>query len=151
NYNLNFVDANLTINKRPITITADAKSKIYGDSAPSLTYQITGGSLKSGDSISGALTRDAGENVGTYAIKQGTLAISDANGGNNYNLNFVEANLTINKRPITITADAKSKIYGDADPALTYQITSGSLKSGDSISAALTRDAGENVGTYAIK
>src|SRR5439155_791888 len=151
NYNLNFVDANLTINKRPITITADAKSKIYGDSDPALTYQITSGSLKSGDSISGALTRDAGENVGTYAIKQGTLAITDGNGGNNYNLIFVGANLTINKRPITITAEAKSKIYGDSDPALTYQITSGSLKSGDSISGALTRDAGENVGTYAIK
>jgi len=35
-------------------------------------------------------------------------------------------------RPITVTADAKSKTYGDADPALTYQITSGSLVTGDS-------------------
>ena len=150
NYDLTFIGALLTINKRPITITTDAKSKVYGDGDPALTYQITAGSLKSGDSITGALTRGAGENVGTYAISQGTLAISDGNSGNNYNLTFVGANLTINKRPITITADAKSKVYGDADPALTYQITSGSLKSGDSITGSLTRSTGENVGTYAI-
>ena len=57
----------------------------------------------------------AGENVGSYAIKQGTLSA-----GSNYALTFVGANLTINARPMTVTADAKSKTYGDADPALTY-------------------------------
>ena len=150
NYNLTFVGANLTINKRPVTITVDAKTKIYGDADPTLTYQITAGSLKSGDSITGSLARAAGENVGAYAITQGTSAISDGNGGNNYDLTFVGANLTINKRPITITADAKSKIYGDADPAPTYLLTSGSLKSGDSIIGALARATGESVGTYAI-
>jgi hypothetical protein len=150
NYTITYNNGTFTINKRPITITADAKSKVYGDADPALTYQITAGSLKSGDSITGALTRAPGENVGTYAITQGTLAVSDGNSGNNYNLTFVGANLTINKRPITITADAKTKIYGDSDPALTYQITSGSLKSGDSIVGSLTRAPGENVGTYAI-
>ena len=29
--------------------------------------------------------------------------------------------------PITVTADTKSKVYGESDPALTYRITSGSL------------------------
>ena len=37
------------------------------------------------------------------------------------------ATLTVNPRPITVTADAKTKVYGDADPALTYQLTSGTL------------------------
>jgi hypothetical protein len=68
------------------------------------------------------LSRAAGENVGTYAIGQGTLALNS-----NYALTFVGADLTINTRPVTATADAKSKTYGDADPALTYQITLGSL------------------------
>src|SRR3989442_6257583 len=95
--------SNLTISPRPVTITAEAKSKIYGDADPALTYQITSGSLKSADIISGELTPDAGENVGTYAIKQGTLAISDGNGGNNYNLTFVGANLTINKKDASVT------------------------------------------------
>ena len=128
-----------------ITVTADARSKVYGASDPVLTYTVTSGALASGDSFSGALARVSGENVGTYAITQGTLSA-----GSNYALTFVGANLTITARPITVTADAKSKTYGDADPALTYQVTAGSMVSGDSFSGALVRTAGENVGDYAI-
>jgi len=146
NYTLSYVGANLQIAAQPITVTADAKSKTYGDADPTLTYQITSGSLVTGDSFSGALTRVAGENVGSYAIQQGTVALSS-----NYALTYTGANLTITARPVTVTADAKSKTYGDADPALTYQITSGSLVTGDSFSGALIRAAGENVGTYAIQ
>jgi hypothetical protein len=140
------VGANLTINPRAVIVTADPQSKTYGDADPALTYQITSGSLVTGDSFTGALTRVAGENVGTYAILQGTLALST-----NYTLTYVGANLIINPRAVTVTADPQSKTYGDADPALTYQITSGSLVTGDSFSGALTRVAGENVGTYAIQ
>ncbi|MFZ2095198.1 MAG: MBG domain-containing protein, partial [Anaerolineales bacterium] len=140
-----YVGANLTITKRPITVTADAKSKVYGDADPTLTYQVTSGSPLSGDTFSGALTRAAGEAAGNHAILQGTLALPDI-----YNLTYVGANLTITKRPIIVTADAKSKVYGDADPTLTYQITSGSLVFGDSFSGALTRAAGEAAGNHAI-
>ena len=145
NYNLTYVGANLSIGQRAITVTADAKSKVYGDSDPALTYQITLGSLAFTDAFAGALTRDAGEDVGTYAIKQGTLALNS-----NYNLTYVGANLSITHRAVTVTADAKSKVYGDSDPALTYQITLGSLAFTDAFAGALTRDAGEDVGTYAI-
>ncbi len=43
------------------------------------------------------------------------------------------------------------RVYGDADPALTYQITVGSLLGGDGLSGSLTRVAGENVGARAIQ
>ena len=129
----------------PITITADAKTKVYGDTDPTLTYQITSGSLVNGDSLSGALTRDAGETVGTYAIHQGTLAA-----GSNYTVTYVSHNLSISARILSIKADPKTKVYGDADPTFTYQITSGSLINGDTLTGALTRAAGENVGTYSI-
>ena len=145
NYNLSYVGANLTIDQRNITVTADAKSKGYGDADPALTYQITSGSLVSGDAFTGSLSRTAGENVGAYPINQGTLTA-----GGNYNLSYVGANLTIGQRNITVTADAKSKAYGNADPALTYQITSGSLVSGDAFTGSLSRTAGENVGAYPI-
>jgi MBG domain (YGX type)/Bacterial Ig-like domain (group 3)/Quinohemoprotein amine dehydrogenase, alpha subunit domain III len=85
------------VNQRNITVTADAQTKVYGDSDPALTCQITSGSLVSGDNFTGALTRAAGELAGTYDIQQGTLALSS-----NYNLTFVGAILTITARPITI-------------------------------------------------
>jgi hypothetical protein len=50
-----------------------------------------------------------------------------------------------------VTAEAKTKVMGALDPALTYQITSGSLVVGDSLSGSLIRDAGEGVAIYAIR
>ncbi|HUJ19248.1 MAG TPA: MBG domain-containing protein, partial [Nitrospirota bacterium] len=146
NYQITFNTANLTITVRPITVTADAKTKTYGASDPALTYTITSGSLAGSDTLSGALTRVAGETVGTYAIQQGSLSA-----GSNYALTYVGANLSITARLITVSADAKSKVFGASDPALTYTITSGSLINGDSFTGALTRVGGENVGTYAIQ
>ena len=35
------------------------------------------------------------------------------------------AKLTVGKRAVEVTADGQSKTYGDADPALTYKVTSG--------------------------
>jgi hypothetical protein len=145
NYALSFVGADLTITARPVQVTAEGKTKVYGDADPALTYQITNGSLALGDAFSGALTRDAGQAVGSYAITQGSLALNS-----NYNLTFVGANLAITARPIQVTADAKTKVYGDADPGLTYQITSGALAFSDTFAGGLTRAAGETVGTYAI-
>jgi gliding motility-associated-like protein len=146
NYTLTYTSGNLIINTKAITVTADAKSKTYGDTDPALTYKITSGTLVNTDAFTGSLTRDAGENAGTYAINQGTLAVSS-----NYALTYTSANLTIGAKAIAVTADAKSKTYGDTDPALTYKITSGTLVNTDAFTGSLTRDAGTAVGTYAIK
>jgi gliding motility-associated-like protein len=143
NYTLTYVGANLTINKKAINVTATAKTKTYGDSDPTLTY--TADALASGDSFSGAITRAAGESFGTYAIGQGTLAVSNAG---NYTLNFTGANLTINKKTINVSAIAKSKTYGDSDPTLTFNADI--LVGGDSFTGAITRAPGESFGTYAI-
>jgi large repetitive protein len=145
NYTLTFVGANLSITARAITVTADSKTKTYGETDPALTYQVTTGALVSGDAFTGGLTRDAGQTVGSYAINQGTLALNA-----NYTLTFVGANLTITARPVQVTADGQTKVYGEADPALTYQVTSGSLASGDAFAGAVTREAGQTVGNYAI-
>jgi hypothetical protein len=144
---LNFVSADFTISARPITVTVDGgQGKTYGDADPSLTYQITSGSLAFSDAFSGTLKRDPGEDVGTHGITQGTLALNS-----NYDLSFVGADFTISKRQVTVMADAgQGKTYGDADPTLTYQLTSGSLAFSDAFSGTLTRDPGEDVGTYAI-
>lgn len=135
----------LNVGKAAIAITADAQSKIYGQADPALTYKITTGSLVGTDAFTGALTRDAGENAGSYAIKQGTLSL-----GANYTISFTGANLVIGKAPVTVTADAQTKVYGQADPVLTYKLTSGTLVGTDKLTGTLSRDAGEGVGTYSI-
>ena len=93
-----------TINQKTLTITAEAKSKTYGDPDPELTYTSEG--LVGSDAITGALSRNVGEIVGTYPINQGDLSA-----GNNYVISYTGANLTISKKALTITADSDSKEY----------------------------------------
>jgi gliding motility-associated-like protein len=143
NYVLSYVSADLTIDTKTITVTADPKSKTYGDTDPALTYTFTP-ALIGTDNFTGTLNRTAGENVGTHAINQNTLALST-----NYILNYVTADLSIDTKTITVTADPKSKTYGDADPALTYTFTP-ALVGTDNFTGALDRTAGENVGTHVI-
>ena len=149
NYALNYTSNNLTVGQRALTVTADAKSRAYGDANPALTYQVGGSGLVNGDSLSGALATSAttASNVGTYGIKQGTLAASG-----NYALNYASADLTVTQRALTVTADAKSRAYGDANPALTYQVGGSGLANGDTLSGALATSAttASNVGTYGI-
>ena len=111
-------------------MTADAKSRAYGDANPALTYQVGGSGLVNGDTLSGALATSAttASNVGIYGITQGTLAASG-----NYALNYTSADLTVTQRAITVTADAKSRAYGDANPALTYQVGGSGLANGDTL------------------
>jgi hypothetical protein len=149
-YNSTFLQADgnataLTVTTRPVTVTADAKSKTYGNADPALTFATT--SLGAGVPLAGALARDAGETVGAYAITRGS--VTDA-ANSNYAITYVPANLTIDRRDVTVTASAQSKIYGDANPALTF--TNSSLGTGTAISGALATDAtnASNVGTYGI-
>src|SRR5439155_5240338 len=117
---------------------------------PGLTY--THGTLYNGDTdtvFTGSLVRAAGENIGNYAITQGTLSA-----GSNYTILFTAGvTFAITPRNLTVTPTAgQGKIYGAADPvALTY--THGTLYNGDTdavFSGNLVGAAGEGVGPYAI-
>jgi len=135
------------VNPVSITITAQALSKVYGETDPALlTYQITSGALVPGDTLTGTLARAAGENVGAYAITQGTLTNIN---NPHYDITFIGASFTITPRAVAVTANAQTKVYGSADPALTYTF-SPALVTGDSFTGGLVRAAGENAGTYAI-
>ena len=105
NYNPASADAAITVDPLTVTVTADAQGKVYGSGDPALTYAHSP-ALVGTDSFSGSLTRAPGENAGSYAITQGTLALSS-----NYNIAYVSASLAINPKPLTITADDLSLIH----------------------------------------
>src|SRR5204863_2979565 len=67
----------------------------------------------------------------------------------NYDITYNTAAFTINKKTASVTPDAKSKTYGDVDPALTGTL-SGFLAA-DGVTATYSRTAGETVaGVYTI-
>ncbi|GAA0769365.1 hypothetical protein FHS52_002708 [Erythromicrobium ramosum] len=143
NYSIAFVGGQLTITPRPIQITADNVTRIYGNANPALTFTLGGSGLVNGDQLSGALATTAGvtTGVGNVAITQGTLGA-----GANYSIAFVGGQLTITPRPITITADNVTRVYGNANPALTFTLGGAELVNGDQLSGALTTTAGATTG-----
>ena len=147
NYNVTYVTAIMTITRATATVTAQAKTKVYGAADPVLTAVVSG--LQNGDVasvIQYTVNRIAGENVGTY-----TITPSGAATQGNYNVTYDTACMTITRATATVTADAKTKVYGTADPTLTAVVSG--LQNGDAASLiqyTVSRTAGENAGTYAI-
>lgn len=141
--------ASLTVIARPITITADAKTKVYGITAdPILTATVTTGTIVSGDVAGGALLRAWGETTGTYAISKNTYTY-----GSNYAETFVGTNLIITPASLTITADNKSKNYSDATPTLTVTYTgfvNGDLAPATLPTISTTAITSSPFGTYPI-
>ena len=86
NYQLDAIGLTADITRRTIGLRADDKTKAVGAADPVLTYALVSGSLASGDSFSGAISRSLGEVAGDYAISMGSLSA-----GQNYTVNFTPA------------------------------------------------------------
>ena len=151
--------ATLTIKKKTVTVTATSFTRVFNSEFPDFTY--TNNQNLSDDAFSGALKCDAATmaNVGVFAIRQGTLALTTATDGaggryvDNYNLAFVNGTLNITDNNIIhVSANPQTKSYGDNDPVLSYTPAE-ALPAGLYFTGAPTRDPGEDVkvGGYAIR
>lgn len=129
--------------KAPLTVTADAKSKTYGDSDPALTYAH--GVFAGGDTgavLSGALARAAGEEAGVYAIGQGTLSA-----GGNYAISFTGAEFVIDAaEPVQQPGNIGTGSSNGA-PVGTYGV---SVSGGEVLGAETSVQQAGNVGTGAL-
>src|SRR5205823_3468120 len=116
---------------------------------PTLTYHATGFQFTDAAAsvLTGGLSRAPGEHVASYAIGQGSLT---ADG--DYSIAFSGSSLTITPATLTVQAGAQAKVYGTADPALTYPATGFQFSDAAAsvLTGALARAAGEHVASYAI-
>ena len=132
NFNVTFVvkpDGKLTIENRPITITAnDVTGKYDGQPHGENGYSITAGSLVDGHAatvtISGSKT-DAGEYE--ELLVPNVTKIVDAKGKDvtsYYDISYEDGKLTITKRNVTLTSASASKPY-DGTPLTKDTVTVG--------------------------
>lgn len=147
NYLVTVVSGTLTITAKAVVVKADDAGKVYdNDPTNPSEYTATVTGLVGSDTITYTVTREAGEDVGTYTI----TPAGDATQGN-YTVTYETGTFTITAAELSITINDASKVYGDADPELTY--TAEGLVNGETIPEDLItiwRDAGEDVGTYPI-
>lgn len=152
NYTLTISDLldKFVITRRPVYVSADAKTLQYGDAAKSLTYTVSEPTLDSGlvgfDSLKGEIVRTAGNDAGVYPITQGTLNNEQ---NPNYDVNFTGAIYTITKVAVTITPNAVTRQYGEDPLALSYAL-SRALIGTDVLEGELTREDTIMVGVYDI-
>ena len=104
NFDISYGLGTLNIDPAALYITAEDKTKIFGEDDPPLTYSANG--LLGQDVISGELIREAGENVGDYPILQGSVTA-----GEDYTLTYDSAQLIINPASMTISITAENKEY----------------------------------------
>ena len=120
----------LTVTKATLTVTTQNATKVYGDANPAFTYVISGFlNNETVAVVSGTANCNTSANsaspAGTFPItcSLGTLAAT------NYIFTFVPATLTITRAPLVLAGNDASRLYGDANPALTGTIVG--LKAGD--------------------
>ncbi len=149
---------NIHVEKMPITITANDRSKVYGQELVMGTSEFTvTGTLAPGESITQVDLASTGyanySNTGVFAI---TTANAMGTGGfdaANYDITYSsDGELTVTPAELVVTANSgQSKIYGSLDPVFTYNALGFVVDDDISImTGALGRIAGENTGNYAL-
>ncbi len=119
NYNtVTDVDVTVTVNKASLTVAADNKTVNYGDVSP--VYTVTYSGFKNGDDksdLGGSLAFECDyeqfDDKGQYVITPKGYT------SDNYTFNYVNGELKVDAKPITVTIDSKSSIYGDQIVTLT--------------------------------
>src|SRR5262249_47550474 len=126
----------LTVTPRPITVKASPATKIFGDPTPAFSIFISVGTLGYSDDAASlgtpsfSTTPVTPVNVGSYPIT--VSGLSNAN----YTINYDNTGaFTITQRPITVKADAVTRVYGDSTPAFLFSLTVGTLASGDNLAS----------------
>ena len=149
NYEITFKTGTFTIHKATLTVTVEDKTATYGDAVPTYTVKYEG--FKNGDDkddLGGALAFECGyaqfSDKGEYTIKASGYT------SGNYTISYVDGKLTVNAKPITVTIQNATSVYGDTLAEL--KATDNGIVNGDTnvYSLATTATGTSNVGKYTI-
>ena len=135
-YAITYVNGELEVTPKPVTITAGSDTKVYdGTALTKDSYTNTG--LAAGDSIDEVKVTGSQTVVGTSDNKPSDAVILNGAGENvtaNYAVTYTNGTLEVTKKPLTIIADSDTRVYdGTALTKDSYENTA--LAAGDSISS----------------
>jgi gliding motility-associated-like protein len=128
NYTVTYVPAKIIITQALLTIQVNPVSKIYGSTltgGPGSTSFTTVGLVNFETIGSITATYTAGNTPAAAAgFYSKAITGSAATGGtfvaSNYTITYLNGDVTVKTVTLTVTADDKSKVFGAANPALTF-------------------------------
>jgi hypothetical protein len=123
---------NSTVTPAPLTIYITGVNKTYGDAiaGSSASTLFTPRGLQNGESV-GTITTTyipeaalANSHVGVYGDAiNGSLPAGGTFNANNYSITYIPGHISIARAALTVTADDKTKVSGEANPMFTYHYT----------------------------
>lgn len=146
------------IEKRPVNIIISPQTKIYGATDPETLgewglsgTQPEGGGMAYGEDHHAVITvADVSygdvKDVGVYPL---TATATSAN----YSVNVIFGTMTVSSKPVTVTINSASKVYGEGDPAFEWSHTALAYDElTEVLGFTVTRETGEDVreGGYAL-
>jgi len=153
-YDISYTDTSLTINQAAVDLFAPTIDKTYDGTTAALgPVIISGGTIFGGDSLNGAIAyTDKNVGAGDKTVTARGVTIDDGNGGNNYNITYVDnTTSTITQANLQLTAGDASKAYdgGTSVASDSVSVTGGQIFNGDSIIdngnfAYTDKNAGDN-------
>ncbi len=145
NYSITINPGSLTVTLRPLTVTADDQSKVFGDLFTFAGTEFTTDGLVNGDSVTSAtLSSSATPESAPVTDTPVAILISDPQGTGleNYEINLVEGLFTVTPAGLTITPDDQSKVYGTTFTFAGTEFTVTGLQPGDSVDSVTLTSAG---------
>ena len=135
NYDITFVDGELAVDQAALTITALNVSKVYGYDATSEGSEFEAVGLQNGEVVARVdLVSDG--TAGTAQVTDGPFVITASNAqgivASNYDIDFVDGELTLEQAPLTITATDQRKLIDtelvfDSDDFVVVGIVNGDV------------------------
>ena len=117
NYEAASAHVTIDVDRAPLSLRADDKTKVYGQAVPPLTGTLSG--VVNHDAIGAAYATAAtvSSPAGSYAI---VASLTDPSGRlRNYDVSIANAALSVTRAPLSIAANDASKQYSDPIPQLT--------------------------------
>lgn len=136
---------NITVNKKPITVTAENMTVVYGDGWDGLAYDIPDDALVGKDSPLSLNIKPETKATSASPVGEYQITLTQAEGANpNYAVTMNPGTLTITKAPLTIeSATVKGKEYDGNKTATVTEVEFSGLKNNETLTSSDYTATGE--------
>ncbi len=153
-YRINYIDGNLEVKKREITLSVADAEVIYGENTPDLAVSVGGDGFAYNDTLEtlfGSAAPECEYRAG-MSVKDGgyPITLSSFEENENYEITLKkEGVLTVKPRTLYILPSAAEKRRGEEDPDFSYTYYGNLDGEIPVFSGKLGRQEGNDVGSYA--
>ena len=147
NYNITYTSGVLTVNPRPLHITANNRTKTYGQTVAFAGSEFTPIGLQNSETI-GTVTLTSAGTISSAPVSSSPYSIvpSAAAGGTfspgNYAISYTNGTLSVSPAPLGITANNRTKTYGQTVTFASTEFTPVGLKNSETVGTVTLTSSG---------